>query len=337
MDCLIMLFCTNYLHISTAYRTTMTNRTYARALMTLALVAVIIGCKTPEPPAPVEPAVITLDYLNSLTDDQLRARDTDGDGLSDYDELRVYKTNPLNPDTDGDGLTDYAEVMRHGTDPNNPDTDGDGLKDGDEINVHKTDPKNPDTDGDGLSDGDEVNRYRTNPLSADSDGDGLSDYDEVMTHKTDPNNPDTDGDGFTDGQEIQMRTNPLDPNDPAFIRTLNTINFDFDKSNIDTQAAQLLTDNVNKLKNAPNFKVRVDAYTDHVGGDQYNLRLSVRRANAVRQFYVTNGVSENRIESRGLGKAPVPCAQDDTNGRGCRANRRAESAPVSPYPFAPRR
>jgi hypothetical protein len=80
-----------------------------------------------------------------------------------------------------------------------------------------------------------------------------------------------------------------------------------------------------------------DAYTDHVGGDQYNLRLSVRRANAVQQFYTTNGVAGNRIESRGLGKAPIPCAQDDTNGKGCRANRRAESFPVSPFPFAPRR
>lgn len=317
----------------------MINPTYQRYLMMVVLAIVVMACPKP-PPAPEpepEPQTITLDYLNNLTDDQLRARDTDGDGLNDYDELRVYNTNPLNPDTDGDGLNDFDEVMKHGTDPNNTDTDGDGLSDGDEVNVHKTDPKNPDTDGDGLSDGAEVNQYRTNPLSADTDGDGLSDYDEVMTHKTDPNNPDTDGDGFADGQEIQMGTNPLDPNDPMFIRALDTVNFAFDMSNIDSQSGQLLTQNVEKLKAAPNFKIRVDAYTDHVGGDQYNLRLSVRRANAVQQFYVRNGVAENRIESRGLGKAPVPCATDDATGRGCRANRRAESVPLNPFPFSPRR
>lgn len=279
---------------------------------------------------------MTLEFLNSLTDDQLRARDTDKDGLSDFDELRVHKTNPLSADTDGDGLNDFDEVMKHKTNPLNRDTDGDGLSDGDEVNVHKTDPLKADTDGDGLSDGDEINVHRTNPLSADSDGDGLSDFDEVTKHKTNPNNPDSDGDGFADGQEIQMGTNPLNAADPVFIRTLDTVNFGFDLSNIDTQAAQSLTANVNKLKAAPNFKVRVDAYTDHVGGDQYNLRLSVRRANAVRQFYVTNGVAENRIESRGLGKAPIPCAVDDTNGKGCRANRRAETIPLNPFPFAPR-
>lgn len=36
--------------------------------------------------------------------------DTDGDGLSDYDEINIYKTDPLNPDTDGDGYSDGEEV-----------------------------------------------------------------------------------------------------------------------------------------------------------------------------------------------------------------------------------
>jgi outer membrane protein OmpA-like peptidoglycan-associated protein len=133
-----------------------------------------------------------------------------------------------------------------------------------------------------------------------------------------------------------MRTNPLDPADPAYIRTLSTVNFGFDLSNIDTQAAQMLTENVNKLKTASNINLRVDAYTDHVGGDQYNLRLSVRRANAVRDFYVSNGIAENRIQAQGLGKAPVPCASDDVDGKGCRANRRAESVPLNNVQFAPR-
>lgn len=305
------------------------------AIVAIAALFVVTGCRSSEPLQDPDP--LTIEFLRSLTPEQLRARDSDNDGINDYDELFVYNTNPLSADTDGDGLNDYDEIFRYETDPNNPDTDGDGLSDGDEVLVHGTDPLNPDTDGDGLSDGDEVNKYRTNPLNADTDGDGLNDYDEIYVHKTDPNNPDTDGDGFTDGQEIQMGTDPLDPNDPAFIRTLSTVNFAFDRANIDTQAAQALTENVNKLKGAPNFRIRVDAYTDHVGGDQYNLRLSVRRANAVRAFYVSNGISEDRIEVNGRGKAPNPCATWDTDGRGCRADRRAESHPINPYPFTPRR
>lgn len=59
--------------------------------------------------------------------------DSDGDGLTDADEINIYGTNPLNPDTDGDGLTDGDEINIYGTDPLNPDTDGDSYSDGDEV------------------------------------------------------------------------------------------------------------------------------------------------------------------------------------------------------------
>lgn len=262
--------------------------------------------------------------------------DSDGDGISDEEELKLG-LNPNSADTDGDGLSDYDEINRYNTDPLKADTDGDGLTDGEEVLTYKTNPLNKDTDGDGISDYDEVKTYRTNPNSADSDGDGLSDYDEIFVHKTDPNNPDSDGDGFTDAQEIEMGFNPNSNADPVYIATLNTVNFDFDKSNIDKSSGTTLTENVNSLRSNPNYKIRVDAYTDHVGGDQYNLRLSKRRANSVLEFYKRNGIAEDRIEARGLGKAPVPCATEDPNGRGCKANRRAESVPLNPYKYTPKK
>lgn len=282
-----------------------------------------------------EPEIITLEWLKSLPHEVLKQRDTDGDGISDYDEIFVYGTDPLNPDTDGDGISDYDEIYVYGTDPLNPDTDGDGLTDYEEVFVYGTDPLNPDTDGDGLSDYDEIQVYRTNPLEADTDGDGLTDYEEIYVYGTDPNNPDTDGDGFLDGQEIAMGTDPLDPNDPVVIRELTTVNFDFDRSNIDAQAARLLAENVEKLRDAPNYTFRVEAFTDHVGGDQYNLRLSVRRANAVADFYRNNGISSDRMTVAGLGKDPNPCMQEDIGGRGCRENRRASTIPINPYRFTP--
>lgn len=60
------------------------------------------------------------------------ALDSDHDGLSDADEA-LYGTDPHNPDTDGDGLTDGEEVHLYKTDPRNADTDHDGYKDADEI------------------------------------------------------------------------------------------------------------------------------------------------------------------------------------------------------------
>lgn len=58
--------------------------------------------------------------------------DSDGDGLSDYEEL-LLGTNANKADTDGDGLSDFAEVRTHGSNPLTTDTDGDGYSDGIEV------------------------------------------------------------------------------------------------------------------------------------------------------------------------------------------------------------
>ena len=65
--------------------------------------------------------------------------DTDGDGLSDFDEVNIWFTNHLVPDTDGDGLSDGDEVNTWLTEPLVPDTDTGGVNDGDEV-TNGTDP-----------------------------------------------------------------------------------------------------------------------------------------------------------------------------------------------------
>jgi hypothetical protein len=77
--------------------------------------------------------------------------DSDGDGLPDSTENDL-QTDPNNPDTDGDGLSDGDEVNDFHTDPLNPDTDNDGLWDSHEV-TYGSDPHNSDTDGDGFPDG----------------------------------------------------------------------------------------------------------------------------------------------------------------------------------------
>lgn len=81
--------------------------------------------------------------------------DSDGDGLSDYEELNTYDTDPFDTDSDDDGLEDGEEVFDTGTDPADSDSDDDGLSDGTEDGLTSTDPNDPDSDDDGCSDFDE--------------------------------------------------------------------------------------------------------------------------------------------------------------------------------------
>ncbi|MBW2738102.1 MAG: fibronectin type III domain-containing protein [Deltaproteobacteria bacterium] len=82
--------------------------------------------------------------------------DSDGDGLTDDDEIAVYKTDPNNADTDGDGITDGNEVEYWGNYWNydydndsivnllDPDSDNDGFSDGQEL-AYESDPSDPDS------------------------------------------------------------------------------------------------------------------------------------------------------------------------------------------------
>ncbi len=109
----------------------------------------------------------------SPQDDPSSTVDSDSDGLTDYQEVHIYHTDPQKADTDGDGFTDGAEV-KNGYSPlvpnlkiNQVDTDHDGLNDDLEIKLG-TDLTNPDTDGDGHNDGQEVS-YGYNPLRGNDD------------------------------------------------------------------------------------------------------------------------------------------------------------------------
>jgi outer membrane protein OmpA-like peptidoglycan-associated protein len=72
----------------------------------------------------------------------------------------------------------------------------------------------------------------------------------------------------------------------------------------------------------PGLHLDVEGHTDSVGTDDYNLTLSQKRAQAVRDYLVQQGISENSIASRGLGKAGPVASNDTPEGR--QQNRRVE-------------
>ncbi|MEA5457634.1 Ig-like domain-containing protein [Arcicella sp. LKC2W] len=152
------------------------------------------------------------------------------DGIDQYqanDNTRgTAACSVLLADTDGDGLTDTQELAL-GTNPNDLDSDDDGISDGDEVNgtgpltaSTKTNPLLADTDGDGIKDGTEVGVVTpiadpdgAGPLLGTNVGAGNFIIDADPTTKTDPTKADTDGDGLPDGIEDTNKNGRIDAGD----------------------------------------------------------------------------------------------------------------------------
>ncbi|AWB68452.1 hypothetical protein C2869_19480 [Saccharobesus litoralis] len=121
------------------------------------------------------------------------ALDPDNDGLTNLEEFQ-QATDPTKSDTDGDGLTDGDEVNSHLSSPTLADSDHDGLNDYIEVTTSLTDPNLADSDGDFLSDNWEyLNGFDANLASdalEDKDNDGFTALDE-LTFRTDPEDADS--------------------------------------------------------------------------------------------------------------------------------------------------
>lgn len=100
------------------------------------------------------------------------------------------------------------------------------------------------------------------------------------------------------------------------------VNFDFDKYNIRSDARPILDEAVTILKEEDAEVIIAEGHTDSIGTDQYNMRLSTRRANAVRDYLVKQGISASRITIKAYGETRPVATNDTADGRA--QNRRVE-------------
>jgi hypothetical protein len=136
--------------------------------------------------------------------------DTDGDGMSDEYETKVWGSDPTKKDTDGDGLSDNAEWWLD-TDARNKDTDGDGWEDGEDLAFG--DPLRQNPGGQERAEFLKRTREIFDKEGSDKDGDFVRDYlEEQEGLKKD--DPDSDNDGLSDRTELQLRSRDVDV-DPA--------------------------------------------------------------------------------------------------------------------------
>ena len=121
---------------------------------------------------------------------------------------------------------------------------------------------------------------------------------------------------------------PAAPN-PEKVTTASAVNFDFDRYVIRPDARGKLDDMVGKLRNVNLEVIIAVGHADRLGGDAYNMKLSVRRADSVKAYLVSKGVAASRVYTEGKGeRQPVKDCKGDGKTKELIAclepNRRAE-------------
>jgi len=101
--------------------------------------------------------------------------------------------------------------------------------------------------------------------------------------------------------------------------------FDFNKSIIRPGDAAVLDEAAATLKTNPNVTINVNGYCDAIGGEDYNLKLSDRRANAVVDYLVKAGIPSSQLIPHGYGKTDFVATNKTAEGRA--QNRRVELVP----------
>ena len=231
-------------------------------------------------------------------------------------------------DEDGDGVTDDADRCPGTTrgvavDANGcpADSDGDGV--GDYRDACPATPTGVAVDSEGC------------PL--DSDGDGVPDHRDTCPNtpkgaKVDSRGcaPDADMDGVADSIDQcpdTERGKSVDSKGCHITLSLTGLNFDTNSSALTATAKGRLAEAVRTLNQNPQMRVRVEGHTDSTGEESYNQFLSERRAKAVVQYLIDQGISANRLESRGYGEARPVAPNNTMQGRA--SNRRVDFAVIA--------
>jgi outer membrane protein OmpA-like peptidoglycan-associated protein len=108
----------------------------------------------------------------------------------------------------------------------------------------------------------------------------------------------------------------------GLIMNMSDVLFDFGKYTLKPEAREKLAKVSGILLGHPGLTLQVEGYTDNVGSDEFNQKLSEQRANGVRDYLISQGISENSVSAHGLGKSN-PIAPNET-AQGRAQNRRVQ-------------
>jgi outer membrane protein OmpA-like peptidoglycan-associated protein len=108
---------------------------------------------------------------------------------------------------------------------------------------------------------------------------------------------------------------PPPPAEPKRIELSADAHFDFGSATLKPEGQQRIDEIIPALQENPELRIMVEGYTDSVGSEAYNQRLSERRAEAVRSHMVAQGIAPERIDTRGYGEGNPVASNDTPEGR----------------------
>jgi len=251
-----------------------------------------------------------------------KANDTDGDGIPDSRDKDPFHAEDFDNFQDEDGAPDLDNdqdgipdaVDKAPIDPEDRDgfEDGDGVPDldNDKDGVLDSNDKAPNEaeDHDGFEDEDGI-------PDTDNDQDGILDVDDKCPDEAETFNEYEETDGCPD-------TKPELAVEKGQAIVLDGVNFASGSVKLTINSKTILDKVVRTMTKNPELEVEIHGYTDNTGSYNGNIKISQRRADSVKDYIVTSGISATRISTIGFGPENPIASNDTSEGRA--KNRRIE-------------
>jgi outer membrane protein OmpA-like peptidoglycan-associated protein len=212
--------------------------------------------------------------------------DADGDGITDSKDVCPYIAEDVDGFEDADGCPDF-------------DNDGDGVSDANDACPKVVEDKDGFEDEDGCPD-------------EDNDKDNIPDASDKCPDKAENFNNFKDEDGCPDGKPEELKD--------QFV--LEGVNFRTGSAEILEESFEVLDGVYDMLEQYPDSRFEISGHTDNKGSDKINKKLSLDRANSVRDYVVSKGIDAGRLETKGYGPTRPKASNNSAKGRA--QNRRIE-------------
>jgi len=117
--------------------------------------------------------------------------------------------------------------------------------------------------------------------------------------------------------------------EPSRMITLDNVLFETGKATLKPSSFKELNELVDVMKNKKGMEIEIAGHTDNVGNSESNMKLSLERANAVRNYLIKHGIAANRVKAKGYGDTQPVAPNETAEGR--KKNRRTEVRILKEY------